>query len=305
VVVTVVNSRWFGPERAARDYLDAVTDGDLTSAARQAPAAGEGSTALLTDDVYGAAEGTASGYELGDLTEWDEDKAVLAVELEGVERGAEQELMLERDGRRWLLFDRWRVSDGGLARLVSLPRGEAEGGLTVNGVPVADDAEEFWMLPGTYRVELHARNRWVEEDAAPLVVGDELGSLFEPGEVSASAELRSTVEAELAAYLEQCMSSTEAEPEGCPQSAYPFGDVRRLSWSLVTAPTLDYSWFDGTFPVELSVDEPGTAEASYEVDQSFGFGPRDWQRETEESTLYVEATADVSGDELEVTFDSF
>jgi hypothetical protein len=49
----------------------------------------------------------------------------------------------------------------------------------------------------------------------------------------------------------------------------------------------------------------GLATASYEVDESYGYGPRQWTRETEESSLDFSVEVDQAGDALEVTLDSY
>ncbi|MBU2694684.1 hypothetical protein [Pimelobacter sp. 30-1] len=78
-----------------------------------------------------------------------------------------------------------------------------------------------------------------------------------------------------------------------------------MTWRLASAPTSSWSGFDGTFPAELSSDEAGEAVVSYEYDASYGFGAPDWTTESDEDSLYVNATVDLVDGEPRVTFSSY
>lgn len=127
--------------------------------------------------------------------------------------------------------------------------------------------------------------------------------MVEQTEPEPSAALEQQVDSALDEWLGECMDSTEAEPADCPQSIYAFGDVRNLSWELTTPPTVDFSFFDPSSPMSLYTSD-GVATATYEVDESYGYGPKDWAEETDESSLYFDITVDVSGDTLTVDFES-
>ena len=119
-----------------------------------------------------------------------------------------------------------------------------------------------------------------------------------------SDDFKAEVDEQIGTWLDECLASTELDPDGCPQSIYAYGDVRDLAWELTESPTVDYDYFAPSFPMTLYVSG-GSATASYEVDESYGFGPKEWAEETEESSLDFSIEVDLVGDALEVTTDSY
>jgi hypothetical protein len=220
----------------------------------------------------------------------DGDTVTVDVRLEGLGGTARAELRLQKDGHTGVVFDKWRVADGGLAKVVSLFMPDGAGDLTVNGVTVGQVDDDVWLLPGSYVFDAFAGNQWLESSGEPVTVAaDEDFQSAEVPDAVASDAFREEVQRQVDAYLAACMASTELEPDGCPNSGYAGPDVRDVHWTLDQAPTPDFEGFDGTFPADLSYGESGRATVSYEEDQSFGFGPRDWQPQTDESDLYLDS----------------
>lgn len=73
----------------------------------------------------------------------------------------------------------------------------------------------------------------------------------------------------------------------------------------VEEPTVSWDGFDGTFPADLYSDADGEAIATYEYDESYGYGRPKWVEETEEATLYVSATVDIVDGEPQVTLETY
>jgi hypothetical protein len=250
-----------------------------------------------------------TGYQVVDVEQVG-NTASVTVELEGLEEGAETTLTLERTGSQKVLFDRWEVVEGGLARelYVSVPEGTES--LSVNGTVIDAPSEGgevvFWALPGTYTVNPFAGSRWVTADEASTVVSAEQYSsaYAESPEPQPSDEFWTEVDAAMDTYLEGCMASTELEPDDCPQSTYAwYDDIRNVEWELLSRPELSASYWDGTFPVDLSTDVEGEARVTYEGrDRFFSDG---WEAEKETTTLYLDAQVDLVGDELDVSFSSY
>jgi hypothetical protein len=212
-------------------------------------------------------------------------------------------LTLEKDGRKFGIFDQWTVTEG-LAGTVSL-YGEGSEAVSINGVevnPAEDPEAEYDAFPGTYSFDAFAASEWFEAEPTTIEVTPGGFGFAEPAEPRPSAAFEEKVDSELDEWLDGCMASTELEPEGCPQYAFAFGDVRNLSWELTTPPAVDYSFFDATFPIALSATD-GVATATYEADDSYGYGPRNWTEETEESSINAYFEVDVVGDALTVSFD--
>ena len=300
VAVSVVNASLYSPEKVAQKYLDAVADGDVTTALEIAPLS-DVETTLLTDEIYGAAADRPTSYSLGESTTFG-GAMFVEVEAEGGV-GGDGNLTLEEGDKLFGLFDQWEVTSG-LTSSLSMPVSSVES-VSVNGVEVevTDGYADYAVLPGTYSVETFAGSEWFEAEPSTVEVGLGEYALVEQTEAEPSAALEQQVDEALDEWLATCMDSTEAEPADCPQSIYAYGDVRNLSWELTTPPTVDFSFFDPSFPMSLYTSD-GVATATYEVDESYGYGPKDWVEEIEESSLYFDITVDESGDTLTVDFES-
>ena len=288
IAVSVINGQYFGPEHQVAAYLDAVVDGDLDEVNDLAPTDGDDADdSLLTSGIYRAAETRITGYAIGDMDE-SGDTVTVEVRLEGLDNPVNAELIMDKDGRTAALFDRWQVADGGLARVVSVSMPADAGDLTVNDVAVDPVDDDVWMLPGDYVFDAFSGNQWLESSGEPFTVaGDEDYQYAEVPAAVASDAFRDDVQRQIDAYLADCMASTDLEPENCPNAAYAFTDVRKVTWTLDQAPEPDFDSFDGSFPADLSYGDSGRATVTYETDESYGYGPRDWQPQTEESDLYL------------------
>lgn len=312
----VVRATMFSPDGVLEDYLDAVVDKDLDRVRELSGSFDDASEDLLTQEVYDGATSTVTGYEVTDTTELG-DTTYVSVELEGLDsEESEASLELVRDGSTWGIFPRWRVDGAGLASAQTLVDDGTAGAITVNDVTVeaSEGAGDFWLLPGTYDFDPFGGNRWVEASTDPLVVDPggmwSWSSMPADSDPQPSDEAREVIETELATYLEECAARGESDPEGCPFEAYVWtDDVRDFSWEITAMPELEGGYeldyeSEGLFPAQVRFTE-GEATATYESDQSYGFGPPEWERETEESTIYLSATVDVEGDELVVEFDEW
>lgn len=313
----VVDSTFFGPEKQAKAYLDAVVDGDLDEVQELAPfdyepegvafavSFGDEDTRadLFTREIYEATEDRITGYEIVSR-DVNGDRAELEVRLEGLSGEPTVELVLYRDGRSFGLFTDWVVGDAGLAQVGS-SYGDTDS-IGVNGIMVQTDPEaDQWLLPGTYDIDPYADNPFLEADADPVVVEPGVGyaSIGVSSSPEPSEEFRSQLDAQLEAYLEECMASTELEPEGCPQSTYSFGDgARKVEWTLTRAPDTSDLYLSGEFPETLYLSD-GEATVTYEADESYGYGPKDFQPQEDTSYLSLQVEVDGDGDELVVTFE--
>lgn len=311
LVFSIVGSTLADPEKRAEAYLDAVVDGDVDKVLELAPVDDdEASPALLTDEVYAAADDRITGYEITDVEQFG-DTVTVTVDLEGPEDGDDVELTLTPDGKRALFFDDWKVDEGGLAREVTLSVPESSSSVEANGVTVeATGGEEadFWALPGSYVFNPHAGNPWLEagDERTSVPGADTFGVYAETGQPGPSDQLRDEVDTAIADWVGACMKATNLSPDDCPQDAFGSGDTqRKVVWTLTTMPTVSWDYFDGTFPVDLSSDVTGEATVTYEYDASYGYGAPDWTKETEQEDLYVNATVDLVDGEPVVTFETY
>jgi hypothetical protein len=311
-VVSWLNAHSFGPGQAAEGYLEAVASGDVDRVVSMAPAGDEASDALLDEAVYRGAKDRLTDFDVTGI-ERDGDTARVTFDAVGVPGGRDVTLTLHADGSRFVVFDKWKVTENGLLRTLNLDPAASGGALAVNDHEVDPAAFDeaggaFWVLPGTYLVDPFAGNAWVESDPVATTVGAEpyASAYAETGEPQPSQRLLAEVQSQLDAWLDECMSSTDLEPEGCPQSAYSFYDeVRQVRWTLTEQPTVSLSYWGGSFPADFDV-EGGEAAVTYQENQSFFPGDKpDWQRERDTSSLYVQARVDVVGDDVRASFSSY
>jgi hypothetical protein len=310
LAITIINSAAYGPEEQAREYLDSIKDADIENALNLAPVDDEAETALLDNEVYAGSEARVKGYVIRDIKK-DGDTATITVGLKGLEGSPEVELTLDKDGHTGVFFDKWRVVEGGLAQKISLTSPEESTSLGVNGAEVSVQAgadAEYWVFPGSYHFDPYIDNEWIvaASNEPTSVSPEEEFAYAELPEGEPSEEFTTEVNRQLALWLDECMKSRELEPDGCPQSAFAFGEnPRKVKWTLTEQPTLSTEYFDGTFPAELSSDNPGEASVTYEADESYGFGAPDWVKSTETDTLYISAKVTESNGELTVEFSDY
>ena len=168
---------------------------------------------------------------------------------------------------------------------------------------MGEEYASYTVFPGTYSIDSYAGSDWFEAEPSTVeVVLGEVTLADPPAEPQPSEELKAECEGAMDEWLDECMASTEPEPAGCPQTAYVYGEVRDLSWELTTPPTVDWSYIQPTFPLSLNSTD-GVATATYEEDQSYGYGPKQWTEGAEESSLYIAITVEESGGELSVEFE--
>lgn len=306
---SIANAKVYGPSGSASAYLDAVAGADVDKALDLAPLDDSAADDLMDKAVYEDAQDRVTGYDITSI-EKSGGQATVKAKLQGVQGSRSVELTLEKDGHSHGIFDRWKVSDGGLASVVTVDLSDTgSSSLDVNGhsVSLDDSSTDLWALPGGYSFDPYADSRWVEaEPVATRVSPDEFGAYAEFAEPKPSQELQDEIDRQTHDWLVECMKTDQLDPDDCPQAAY-YGDqstVRNLAWKLDSEPKVSFDYFDGTFPADLSVDG-GQATATYESDESYGFGPADWQPQTEKSDLSFSASVDVADDQIKVAFEPY
>ena len=304
IAFNVISSTVFSPEKRVEAYLGALQDGNAAEAVEiSAPNAPTAQQVLLTNAIAGSAENRISSFEIVDSEEsGDDDVLVTATVVQDGVRTT-RNFVVERSGRTALVFPEWRMGETEYAYLaLEIPEGAST--LLVNGqeVPVESlAAEEGYavaaVLPGQYTVSLPEVSEFIgSEESAVFVPADPEGwyelhaaptyTLSEAG----TAEIQSQVET----ALDECATSTEADPEGCPFSAWASGMVEGSgSWTIGTYPTVEIEPRQEGWSVS-SYDSPGEATFAYQQEGwSEDDAPTD---ETDSSTVRVSGTAVLAED---------
>ncbi|WP_168199732.1 hypothetical protein [Citricoccus sp. SGAir0253] len=259
VAIGAVNATVYSPEAPVERYLEALEAGDGGTAlalAGAGTALPEGTATTLLDGAPLAAGRAALGEVTVRQGERSGDRVPVEVSYAVDGREHSTVFTVERTGRDWLFFDRWRMTGVGLQAVRVEPApwpGEAAGhGLaaTVNGaeVPLAGEgvpARELAVLPPAV-VDTAAAGTYLR--AAPVrTVLDGAGpgaAAGEPVPVELAVEYTEEATAEanrqLDAYLAGCTEQEVLNPTGCPMGYQTSNRVppESIDWSVAWDPAV-------------------------------------------------------------------
>ncbi|XKH53217.1 hypothetical protein LG293_03535 [Citricoccus nitrophenolicus] len=263
IAIATVNTTVYSPEAQVEDYLAAL-------------AAGEGGTAvaLASGDTPELAPGTATDLlqgeplisgmaALGELTvsrgedtpEGRSAEVLVGYTVDGEEHSTT--FTVEKTGRDWLFFDRWRMAEVPVQSVqvvpTQLPPEAASGPLTasVNGIqaPLVTEQEEtpgrsFAVLPPMV-VEAGFESTYLRAEPARLVV-DHTAATTDPSADSLTLDLAlqytdavsAQVNEQLDRFLAGCTEQKVLHPAGCPMG---YDTVNRIppesiTWSMAGDP---------------------------------------------------------------------
>ncbi|QRO86988.1 zinc ribbon domain-containing protein [Kytococcus sedentarius] len=303
-----INATWFGPEEQVEAYMDALVEGRGSEAmGLSAPNIPTDQRLLMVDDVYGEASKRPESYEIGDVDTSGDDVAVpVTWSQDGVR--TEITVPVERDGRSMIFFDNWTLSDGGpLTQTLPVRAPDGAESVIVNGreVPLsAAGPQGFAVLPGEYTLSLPGTS-FTESNEVTQVVGPagEGSDSGEPLQLSPNDAYTQEAIAQAKAHLDECLQSTEADPEGCPFSAYVGSrDYRNGSWELTEEPTWTVTDPGGFSGAQVRTESDGVATFSYEEDTAYADDEEEWEPATSEETFSMRGEVTTEGDSLTVTW---
>lgn len=262
-----------GPEEVAREFLQAMVDGDLETVRVHVRSVPDASPAALTAEVLEAAEDRLVSAEILDV-ERVADTATVTARL--VTSATERELVLPLQATSTGAFSpvRWEIVPIELPEtLVALPI-DAER-IEVNGIPVEVDELDvdgnadtpriaLQLLPGTYEIAVPATSDWVEATTASVTVPAVFGAWRKPvdlGDRMLSEAGTEELERRIDETLQACTQAPAADPEPCAEGVPgELGDWSPGTLIVVeAAPLGDFLWrfsasdADGTdaTPVEV------------------------------------------------------
>ncbi|PSL39988.1 hypothetical protein CLV49_3643 [Labedella gwakjiensis] len=246
VVINVVNSSVYGPDATVRSYLTAISKGDASEANKiAAPGVSEEQAVLLTDDVLGeAGEFITNAKVTQSRVSGDQATVRVSYSLGGTTYDGYIEL--SKAGKQGVFFDSWKIDTplvGDLAVYISNSNSEANEA-AVNGVTVAfGDEYSLPAYPALYTVGAPGSDFFTAEDVE-YAVGTGTRADYEGVELelAPTEALTSAAQEAVNAYLDECATSTELDPEGCSL---------RLSW---------YTDFTSVDKVAYTIDDYPTVE---------------------------------------------
>ncbi|MGP5707922.1 hypothetical protein ACTXPC_05840 [Brachybacterium alimentarium] len=305
VTFVVLSNTVFSPEKRVEAYLGAVQAGDAEQALEiAAPNVPTAQQALLTNDIAGAAENRISDFEIVGSEESGSKSATVTAKVTQDGVTTTRTYRVDRSGRTAVVFPDWTMAETEYATLaLVIPDGAAT--LLVNGQEVAvsdlDTSEGYYapaaVLPGQYTVTLPESSELVAAVESVAYVSadpDDWYELYAAPGYSLSESGMEEVQTQVDALLDECATSTEESPDGCPFRAYAYGVVEDSgSWTIDSYPTVeveesDEGWYFG------SSSSAGAATYSY---QKEGWGSDDEPTdETDESSFSVSGTVTVGED---------
>ncbi|MGW9550449.1 hypothetical protein ACWG8W_05290 [Citricoccus zhacaiensis] len=276
IAIATVNTTVYSPEAQVEDYLAALTAGEGGTAV--ALAAGDGSAGSPAELAPGTATDLLQGEPLisgmaalGELTvsrgadtaDGRSTKVLVGYTVDGEEHSTT--FTVEKTGRDWLFFDRWRMAEVPVRSVhvapANLPPEAASGPLTasVNSIqaPLVTEQEEtpgrtFAVLPPMV-VEASFESTYLQAEPARLVVDHTAGHDpdTEAGTTDLSADslsldlalqytdaVSTEVNEQLDRFLAGCTEQKVLNPAGCPMG---YDTVNRIppesiTWSMAGDP---------------------------------------------------------------------
>lgn len=225
------------PERAAREYLDALVEGDVEVLAAHSESLRGATGATLAGPIYQAAQDRVTSYRI-DAVEASQTAATVQVTLDDGTEQKQTELSLTAHSAEPFAPVDWRVDPIPLtSALVTYPLGTLE--IQVNGValPIADLTPQIddmgqptvaiALLPGTYEIAMPDAGEYLDPITASVTAPAQL-TIAGPrrGETSYGlSELgHQYVIDEVVRQLEECLS-TNADPLGGCEVQYPVEEL--------------------------------------------------------------------------------
>lgn len=220
-----------GPERAAREFLQAVVDGDLETVHAQSEEAPDASALALTAEILGGTEDRLESFEILGV-EREAGTATVTAELRTGTTSREAVFTVTATDTGPFTPPDWELEPVPLPEvLIDVPLGAQE--IAINGVilplselepagqPYAPRAA-LQLLPGTYEITLANIPPWLEAPQLSLEVPPTFAIWRKPVRdlrFELGADARKEVQSQVDAALEDCATSTSAAPAGCPFAA--------------------------------------------------------------------------------------
>ncbi|MCD2441426.1 hypothetical protein LQ757_03945 [Agromyces sp. SYSU K20354] len=237
IALNVMNSGRTAEAAVAR-YVELIAAGEAAQASELVdPGISNGDRVLLTDEVLGSATDritvvrvVTSGEEAG--------VAYVDVEyrLDGADYNAH--LRAEQLPSDFGVLANWRVIDPLVITVPAYAELVDEVMIGGVGVRVEESAAELALYPGIYELALPDTTYFSADPVKVVAAGD----LVESPELipSPTDELAGELQRRLNALIDECVKSTDADPEGCPFGTYAPSDTP-VTWSVDEYPTVELS----------------------------------------------------------------
>lgn len=309
----------FSPAHEVEDMLGSVRDGRASEVVEvMNPNVPTEERLLLDDEIYAVSGTPVEDFEVTDVQRTG-GTAMVTADVTQNAVTTSRTFELDRSGRQALIFPQWEFAEDSedLYGTVTLEVPETDT-LTINGVEreipesIRGETREFAALPGDYSFIPAADSKYVtygDEIKAEVRVdgsgGQDSPISFEPQYTDA---LEEDVTTAVNAKLDECATSTEFDPEGCPFSYSTFDDeedYRGASWSIDDYPSYSVSAdYDSEDGLRFDTVDRGEATVDYEHNTEYDDDePADWESEDSQSGFSVSGSVSIDGDSVSVELD--
>ncbi|MFF1634587.1 hypothetical protein [Leifsonia sp. NPDC058248] len=295
VAISILSATVFSPGVVAQRYLDAVAQGDATTASRMVPPATKDSQKLLTDAVLGKATARIKDIQIGEVrthaSSGPDARSTGTVDVAYTLKGAYVKKSLEvvQTGTEFLFFPKWSVATSIVEPLAFASSQEGSTDVTVGGAQIqvvgnSDITSQFVAYPGEYPVSA-ADNKYFAVQVPPTVIvgtGDGEPSTVDVSVSATPATIDAVTEA-IKKKVDGCSATKDASPADCTFNAWIYSsDNTPVTWKVKSYPTATVA-ADGSFGTKY--------ESSGEVDASWAgyFG-----NDTASASIYASGQATVS-----------
>ncbi len=257
VVVNVVNSSVYGPDATVRSYLAAIAKGDASAANKIAnPGVKDEQAALLTNDILGEASAFIENPKITS-SRVSGDQATVRVSYSLDDTAYDGYVELSKSGKQGVFFDSWKIDSplvGELPVYVSNSTSDTTEA-AVNGTTVSfGDEYSLPAYPALYTVGAPGNDFFsAEEQSYAVATGSRASYDGVTLDVAPTEALTAAVQEAVNAHLDECVKSTELDPEGCNLRLSWYSDftsVDKVAYKVGEYPTVEVdeygSYFDAT-----------------------------------------------------------
>lgn len=323
IIYSVLNATVFSPKTVVDQYTAAIAAGDFDHANAIADPQVSGKKAALLTNKAAKQGSTISNARVTSTARNSDGSTSVAITYTLSGKTHNETLNLAAKNRELLVFNKWTITTPLVANLrVSGPSAVKE--LNINGIGISAEnssdtgssssdsqsikAYNFKAYPGTYTVKA-AANEYMTGNTLTLepISSNDMSSVSSYENtitVKATDKLKNALNEEVKKKVDDCSSSTDADPADCPfgDSFYEDNsDYSNFSWSVSSYPEVD--------DVNMSDSSFSTASDSGEMDLYYQyrfFSGDDWQSDNDKRSIYeMNGTFSIDGNKVNVKFDDF
>lgn len=323
IAYSVLNATVFSPKTVVNQYTAAIAAGDFDRANTIADPQVSGKKAALLTNKASKQGSTISNARVTSTTRNSDGSTSvnLAYTLSG--KTHNETLNLTSKDRQMLVFNKWTITTPLVSNLrVSGPNAVKE--LDINGISITDEnssdtgssssrsqsnkAYNFKAYPGTYTVKAAASDYMSGNTLTlePTSANDSstVSNVDNTITVKPTEKLENALNDAVKKKIDDCASSTDADPEDCPFGEQYYQDNSDYS---------DFSWSVSSYP---EVDDANMNDSSFSTTSNSGemdfyykyryFSDESWESEnTKCSISEMNGTFSIDGNKVNVKFDDF